>query len=94
MFADQQLAKAVREAWQMNAREDFHFDLLRLIREGGIRGAAPLAKSVALNKGADEYHRIVAIQAAEACGDSATLSAVAKRWSKSPKRQAPDLPRP
>ncbi|MDB5611129.1 MAG: hypothetical protein JWP25_8029 [Bradyrhizobium sp.] len=91
MFADQQLATAVRRAWQMNARQDFRFDLLRLIREGSIKGAAPLAKSVALNKAADEYHRVVAIQAAEACGDSTTLSAVAKALVTKPEMAGPRL---
>jgi hypothetical protein len=78
MFADAELAPAIRKAWQMNSREDFRFDLLRLIREGGIKDAAPLAKSVALSKIADEHHRIVAVQAAAACGDSETLTVVAK----------------
>jgi hypothetical protein len=91
MFADQQLAPAVRKAWQMNSREDFRFDILRLIREGGIKGASPLAKSVALNKKADEYHRIVAVQATAACGDSATLSAVAKALVKKPEEASPRL---
>ena len=78
MFADKQLAAAVKNAWALNTREDFRFDLLRLIREGAIEDAASLAKSVALDKHADQYHRIVAVQAAEACGDGATLTAVAK----------------
>jgi hypothetical protein len=91
MFADEQLAPTVRKAWQMNSREDFRFDMLRLIREGGIKGASSLAKSVALNKTADEYHRIVAVQAADACGDSATLSAVAKALVKKPETASPRL---
>jgi len=91
MFADQQLAPAVRKAWQQNTRGDFRFDLLRLIREGGIKGAAPLAKSVALNPKADEYHRIVATQAADACGDGATLSAVSKALVKRPETAGPGL---
>ena len=91
MFAHEQLAPAVRKAWQMNSREDFRFDLLRLIREGGIKGAAPLAKSVALSKTADEYHRIVAVQAAEACGDSVTLAAVAKALLRKPGAASPRL---
>lgn len=78
MFADEQLAPAIRKAWQMNTRENFHFDLLRLIREGAIKGAASLAKPVALDKDADEYHRIVAVQAAAACDDGSTLTAIAK----------------
>ncbi len=91
MFADQQLASAVRKAWQLNTRKDFRFDLLRLIREGGIKGAAPLAKSVALSTSADEYHRIVATQAADACGDGTTLSAVSKALVKRPEPASPGL---
>ncbi|MFN5689824.1 hypothetical protein [Bradyrhizobium sp.] len=91
MFADQQLATAVRKAWQINAREDFRFDLLRLIREGGIKGASSLAKPVALNTTADEHHRIVAVQAAAACGDHPTLAAVAKALVKKPEIASPRL---
>jgi hypothetical protein len=91
MFADEQLAPAVRKAWQMNSREDFRFDMLRLIREGGIRGAAPLAKSVALSQSADDHHRIVAVQAAEACDDTATLAAIAKALVQKPETASPTL---
>ena len=91
MFADEQLAPAVRKAWQINSREDFRFDMLRLIREGSIKGAGPLAKSVALNTSADEHHRIVAVQAADACGDSATLTSIAKALVKKPEDASPTL---
>jgi hypothetical protein len=91
MFADQQLATAVRKAWQMNAREDFRFDLLRLIREGGIKDASSLAKPVALNNTADEHHRILAVQAAAACGDDPTLAAVAKALVRKPETASPRL---
>jgi hypothetical protein len=91
MFADKQLATAIQKAWQLNSRADFRFDLIRLIREGGIEDAASLAKSVALDKKADEYHRIVAVQAAAACGDSATLTAVAKALLKEPETASPRL---
>jgi hypothetical protein len=84
MFADEQLTPAIQRAWQINSRDDFRFDLLRLIREGGVRGAAFLAKSVALNKNAGDYYRIVAVQAADACSDGATLTAVAKALLKKP----------
>jgi hypothetical protein len=91
MFADEQLAPAIQRAWQINSREDFRFDVLRLIREGGIKGAASLAKSVAFNVKADDYHRTVAVQAAGACGDSATLTAVAKSLLKKPELASPKL---
>ncbi|WP_128971174.1 hypothetical protein [Bradyrhizobium tropiciagri] len=91
MFADQQLATAVRNAWRLNTRGDFRFDLLRLIREGGIKGAAPIARAVALDPEADEYHRIVATQAADACGDGSTLSAVSKALVKQPEAASAGL---
>ncbi len=91
MFADEQLASAIQNAWRINLRDDFHFDLLRLIREGGIKGAASLAKTVALDQNADDYHRIVAVQAAGACGDSPTLTAIAKALLKKPELASPKL---
>ena len=91
MFANEQLAPAILEAWQINSREDFRFDLLRLIREGGIKGAASLAKSVALSEKAGDTERIVAVQAAGACGDSTTLTAVAKALVKKPEMVGPRL---
>jgi hypothetical protein len=91
MFADEQLASAILKAWRINSREDFHFDLLRLIREGRIKGAASLTKSVALNQQADDYHRIVAVQAADACADSPTLTSVAKALLKKPELASPKL---
>jgi hypothetical protein len=91
MFADQQLALAIRKAWQMNVRKDFRIDLLRLIREGGIKGASLLAKSVALDLKADEDQRIVAVQAAAACDDGATLTAIAKALVKKPEIVKPRL---
>jgi hypothetical protein len=91
MFADGQLASAVKKAWELNPREDFRFDMLRLIREGGIKDAAPLAKSVALDKTADDYHRIVAVQAADACHDTATLTAVATALLRNAEAASPKL---
>jgi hypothetical protein len=91
MFADQQLAPAIEQAWRINTRPDFRFDLLRLIRDGGVTGAAHLAKSVAVDRHADAYHRIVAVQAAETCADDATLNAVAKAVLKKPEELSAKL---
>lgn len=91
MFADDRLAQAVRRAWQINNRPHFRFDLLRLVREGKIEGAASLARSVALNKTVGDNHRIVAAQAAEACGDKTTLAALAKELVKKPEAVSPTL---
>ena len=91
MFADEQLAPTVIKAWQANTREQFRYDLLRLIREGAIKGASSLARSVALDKKADDNHRLVASQAAEACDDRATLTALAKELVKDPEKASPGL---
>ncbi len=61
MFADNGLADAIHEAWRSNERADFRSDLLRLVREGEILACAGLAKTVALDESANEYHRIVAV---------------------------------
>ncbi|MBR0960405.1 hypothetical protein [Bradyrhizobium japonicum] len=84
LFADKRLAPAILKAWSINKREDFHFDLLRLIREGAIVGAVSLARSVAKDKKANDHHRIVAVQGLEACGDNASLAAIAKALTKKP----------
>ncbi|MFK4536194.1 hypothetical protein ABIA00_004377 [Bradyrhizobium ottawaense] len=84
MFADKRLAPAVLKAWSINKREDFHFDLLRLIREGAISGAVSLAKSVAKDKEANDHHRIAAVQGLKACGDNATLATIARAFAKTP----------
>jgi hypothetical protein len=91
MFGDERLAPTVIKAWHANTREQFRYDLLRLIREGRIKGASTLASSVALNKKADENHRIVAAQAAEACNDIKTLTALAKELVRDAAKASPSL---
>ncbi|WP_316173379.1 MULTISPECIES: hypothetical protein [unclassified Bradyrhizobium] len=91
MFADERLAPTVMRAWQANTHEQFRYDLLRLIREGGIKGASSLARAVALDKKADDNHRIVAAQAAEACGDRPTLMGLAKELVKDAAKASPGL---
>ena len=59
--------------------------------EGGIKGASSLAKSVALDQKADEQHRFVAVQAAAACDDQATLREIAKALVKKPEIVSPRL---
>ncbi|MGJ5080386.1 hypothetical protein [Bradyrhizobium sp. HKCCYLS3013] len=84
MFATEQLAPAILKAASINKRDDFRFDLLRLIREGAIKGAVSLARSIALDQKANDHHRIVAVDALEACGDEATMAKIARRFLKSP----------
>jgi hypothetical protein len=78
MFADQGLGDTVRRAWSTNRRPDFRMDLLRLIRDGAIKDCVDLARSEALDRSAGDYHRIVALQALQACGDREGLSAIAR----------------
>ena len=78
VFADDGLAEAVHEAWNLNERPDFRSDILRLVREGKMVACAGLARAVALDESANEYHRIVAIEALKSCNDQDGLAAVAR----------------
>jgi len=78
MFATSDLANAIRESWAINTRQDFHVDLLRLVREGAIQPCVDLARGVVLDETADDYLRIVALQALDACGDTEGLVAAAR----------------
>ena len=86
MFAHPDLADAIAAAWQANSREDFRLDLLRLIRDGGVKGAAKLAAQTVSKVGTDELHRVVALQAAAACDDGPTLKSAATSLKKAPKK--------
>ncbi len=91
MFADHGLADAIRESWAINERPDFRVGLLRLIREGAIIACVDLARSVALDETADDYHRIVAVQALENCKDQAGLEGVAQLLTKAPAKASAKL---
>jgi hypothetical protein len=91
IFADQQLASTIRKAWDTNPSEEFRYDLMRLIREGAIKGAASLVKKVALDKRSSEQHRIVAVQALGQCKDGATLKTTAKTLIAAPEKASPRL---
>jgi hypothetical protein len=78
MFSDERLAQALRDAWTANADSYFRFDLLRFIREGAVAACVDLARGVALDRKADKYHRVVAMQALIACKDQGGLSAAAR----------------
>jgi hypothetical protein len=77
MFADPKLAPAIRQAWRSNPSSDFRFDLARLIREGSITECADLARELALDRTAGDYHRVVAMDALAAWDDKKTLAVVA-----------------
>jgi hypothetical protein len=77
LFAEPELADAIKAAWKSNKRSDFRLDLLRMIREGKIADCTKLLREVVLDKTAGDYHRIVSLQALEACGDEEGLKKAA-----------------
>ncbi|HUB63196.1 MAG TPA: hypothetical protein VL996_01915 [Methylocella sp.] len=78
MFADQRLETAIRQAWNANCRVEFRLALLRLICEGAIKECADLARKIVIDQSADDYLRIVAVQALKACDDDKALRIAAK----------------
>jgi hypothetical protein len=84
LFAHQGLADAIHEAWSSNQKPEFRFDLLRLIREGGIKGCIDIARAVTLNARAEGNHRVVALQALKECDDREGLSSAARSLMKAP----------
>jgi hypothetical protein len=79
MFATPDLADAIRRSWTINDRRDFRIDLLRIVREGAIRACVDLAREAVLDEAGDDYLRMVAMEAVDACGDVDGLGAAA-RW--------------
>ncbi|MET4072595.1 hypothetical protein ABID58_007424 [Bradyrhizobium sp. S3.2.6] len=90
-FSHQGLADTINDVWKANTRDDFHFDMLRLIRDGAIKGCAKIARKVALDEGASDNHRIAAIQALQACEDKQALAAAARKLMKSPDKASATL---
>src|SRR3546814_7460436 len=78
-FSDSALADTIRTVWLKNPSTHFRFELLRIIREGAITDCVDLARSIALDKGAADYHRIIALDAAAECQDEETLRADRQR---------------
>lgn len=85
LFSDPDLAGAIRQAWDSNARRDFRLQLLRFIEEAPIRACVDLARGTALDQAEDEYSRMVAAQALQACSDGIGLQRLARDV-----RSAPD----
>jgi hypothetical protein len=79
MFADAALADTIRKAWEINTRDDFQINLLRLIREGKITSCCDFAKSIMVKTGISDYLKITAIEALDACEDKKALEEAAKR---------------
>jgi len=82
LFSEPALVDAVREAWKLNSRSDFRMDPLRIIREGAITECTDLAREIACDDTAGDYHRIVALQALAECKDDVGLAAAAQHLVK------------
>lgn len=91
LFSDRKLAGSIRDVWIGNDHPDFHFFLLRLIREGAVAECADLARSVAHDATAQKYHRSVAIEALAACNDQLGLRRAAQLLIEEPVQTSRDI---
>jgi hypothetical protein len=89
MFAQPELADAIRAAWAANARQDFRRDLLCMIEEARIAACADLARAAFNDPQSDEYTRIAALRALAACQDTDALKATAADLLKNPEAYPP-----
>lgn len=78
MFADERLTEEITQAWSANNRDEFHFILLRLIRDGAIKGCLGIARAVVGDADQNDYHRVVALQALVECDDKKSLMEAAR----------------
>jgi hypothetical protein len=76
MFAQPELADAIRQAWNVNSRQDFRRDLLRMIQEAKIAACGGLARAALADPISDDYTRITALAALQACNDTTALASV------------------
>ncbi|MGB3045001.1 MAG: hypothetical protein WBB98_17650 [Xanthobacteraceae bacterium] len=79
LFASATLSDAIREAWAINSRDDFRADLIRLIREGKIKGCIDLAAQVCDDEAVEDYCRVLAAEALFECQADCELEAIAKK---------------
>jgi hypothetical protein len=91
MFASPALSDAILRAWNINPRPDFRVDLIRLIREGGIKACADLALSLANDEKAQDHWRVLAVDALVACQADPELKAIAKSFMRRARRARPPL---
>ena len=89
MFAQPGLADAIRAAWATNTRQDFRRDLLRMVEQARIAACADLARDALNDPESEEYTRIAALSALEACEDTQALEAAAAALVKNPETYAP-----
>jgi hypothetical protein len=91
MFASPDLADAIHEAWKINDRPEFRADLVRLVREGKLKGCIGLAATLANDKTARDYHRIVGLQALAACEATAEIRTLTQALLRKPFDASPQL---
>jgi hypothetical protein len=91
MFAHAALADTIRGVWHLNPRPEFRDALLHLIREGAITGCVDLARAVAHDEDAEDYERIVALQALHRCHDQEGLAHAARQLMASASQASPRL---
>jgi hypothetical protein len=90
-FSHQGLADTIQEVWKTNDRADFQLDMLRLIRDGAIKGCTDIARTVALDEASSDNHRIVALQALRSCNDQKSLGLAGRELIKSPEKASARL---
>ena len=91
MFAQPELAAAIKQAWSVNTRQDFRRDLLRMIQEAKITTCAGLAREALGDLHSGDYTRVTALAALAACEDAQALAAAAAHLIQSPEDHTPRL---
>ena len=91
MFGSPDLSDAIHEAWKINSRPDFRADLIRLVREGRIKGCIDLAAHTAGDAKERDYHQITAVDALVACEAHSELQRVAASFMRDPANAEPRL---
>jgi hypothetical protein len=89
MFASPALSDAIHKAWDINPRPDFRAYLIRLVREGGIKGCTDLAVALANDEKARDYWRVLAVEALVACQADRELKVIAKSFLHNASRARP-----
>jgi hypothetical protein len=91
MFGSPDLSDVIHEAWKINSRPDFRAELIRLIREGRIKGCVDLTARMAGDGKERDYPRIAAVDALVACEADTELRRVARDLMRDPSKARPGL---
>lgn len=78
LFAEAGLAETIRAIWATSPADDVCFQLIRLVGEARMVGCADLCAEVAFDAAANDYHRIMAVQALARCGSEGHLARLAE----------------